>query len=163
MKKLAAFAAGVSVVLSLGIARSDSSGETTSDAAAARIRRQAVAAADEAVAVMAVRGDHVQRWLGEARAKGQKRRAACLDDLLSQAHAVERLGRDELGWMQRAALREAAAELFAARVARVELYAERSQQLLAEAQACGGKVSRRQRAPTGYVVRKVEPRLPEER
>jgi hypothetical protein len=163
MKKLAAFAAGVSVVLLLGTARSDSDAEGTSSDDAARIRRQAVVAADEAVAVMALRGDHVQRWLGEARAKGQKRRAACLDDMLSQVHAVERLARDELGWMTRAQIRGAEVELFPPRLARVAVYTQRSQGLLGEAQACGGKVSRRQRMPTGYEVRRVEPRLPDER
>jgi hypothetical protein len=152
MKKLGRLLPGLAIVLCAGVARSDADGDTA--------RRALVAAADDAVGVMALRGDHVQQWLREARAKRYKRRAACLDDHLSQVHAVERLARAELGWLSRAVQRDVPDEALRARARRVELYAARSRDLLADAKACSGRLSRRQRVPTGYEVRLREPPLP---
>ncbi|HHH31377.1 MAG TPA: hypothetical protein ENK57_23935 [Polyangiaceae bacterium] len=119
----------------------------------------AIERADIALGGIEVRSIRVQRWLGEARAEKNLPRARCLDRLLSQAHAVERRARIEMRRVSSAA--ERGAEAAAGRsLTRLDLLGERSRSIAEEAYWCGKKRSRRPKAPTGYWVRVIRPRLP---
>ncbi|MBW2455091.1 MAG: hypothetical protein JRI68_11300 [Deltaproteobacteria bacterium] len=107
---------------------------------------------------MSLRSDHIFRWLRVARGNKDLPRSRCLDRKVSEAHAAERQGRQALAAI-RGAVRQGAAG-YAHHLARLQRFADRSNQLMAAAHRCGQKVSRRQRLPTTYRVRMVEPKLP---
>jgi len=135
-----------------------SNGSATSRGAQTTDHQATLRSARAQVSWMSLRSDHVFRWLRKARAEGDHRRARCLDRKVSEAHAVERLGRKELGAVRRAV--RAGKEGYAHHLARLQRFADRSNQVMAAAHRCGQKVSRRQRLPTVYRVRMVEPELP---
>jgi hypothetical protein len=110
------------------------------------------------VSWMSLRSDHIFRWLRVARGQGNARRSRCLDGKLSEAHAVERQGRNELKAIQRSA--KLGSDRFGPSLTRLRRFATRSNQLMASAHRCGQKVSRRRRLPTEYRVRMVAPPLP---
>ncbi len=110
------------------------------------------------VSWMSLRSDHIFRWLRVARGHKDLPRSRCLDQKVSEAHAVERQGRQELAAI-RAAVRKGG-EGYAHHLARLKRFAVRSNRLMTAAHRCGQKVSHRQRLPTTYRVRMVEPKLP---
>ncbi len=123
-----------------------------------RAGQAALNTAHAQVSWMSLRSDHVFRWLRVARGQRDLRRSRCLDRKLSETHAVERQGRIELRAIRRAA--KLGVDTFAPHLIRLKRFAARSNELMASAHRCGQKVSRRQRLPTTYRVRVVEPRLP---
>lgn len=146
----------VAAVLSSGVAQADAA--VTAEQAR---RHPLVRRAADAVYQTGMRSDHIRRQLMRARGSKDGKRARCLDDKLSQAHAVERLTAREQSAIMAALLggRLSAAE---ARSARVEAYETRSKLILQQAHACSG-VSKRVRMPTTYRVRMIAPPLPPER
>ncbi len=141
-------------VLSSGVARAETGAEATTAAAPHPLLREAA----DTMHHMGMRSDHIRRQLMKARGSHDDKRARCLDDKLSQAHALERMAADEHARL-RAALsggHQAAAD---ARSARLAAYADASRRVLQEARACSG-VSKRVRMPTTYRVRMIAPPLP---
>lgn len=101
-----------------------------------------------------------QRWLRLARHRRQWAKARCIDGLLSQLHAIERLAGAE---QRRLEARVADAERRGASIdlrpelARFDTWSRRSEALLARAGACG---RRRYAWAPGTRVRVIRPRLP---
>jgi hypothetical protein len=107
------------------------------DGAANRPREPSpiVAQARATVGWMAARSDRIQDWLAEARRRRNPHRASCLDDLLNQSHAVERIGQDELAGIVRA-VHHGDEDSLDRRRTRLAVLAARSEQLMALAAAC---------------------------
>jgi hypothetical protein len=108
---------------------------------------------------MAIRSDRAQTWLAQARGKGKRARAACLDDKLSQLHALERLASEDARAIRVAAARGVTA---AHRLIRLETLHGTSKKLYARAARCGKPVSRRVRMRTTCHVKVHRPALPGE-
>ncbi len=96
-------------------------------------------AIDEAratVSQMALRSELIFKLLRDARQARDGRSAPCLDDALSQAHAVERNGEDEALAIERAA-KIGDDHALQWRGQRLKVLAKHSEDLLAEAKHCG--------------------------
>lgn len=107
---------------------------------------------------MAVRSDHVQRWLWEARLQNDRARMRCLSRQLSQLHAIERLGNGSRRAIEGAVR---ARGLTGTHMVRLVHLADTSRARLAVAHRCGRTFSKRVRMKTQYSVRVIrEPRLP---
>jgi hypothetical protein len=77
--------------------------------------------------------------------------------MLSQAHAVERMGHAELAAIERL-IRNQRQDRLDSRLIRVAYYAARSARILNKAQQCGKKRSKRARTPSYYRVTVIPPR-----
>lgn len=107
-----------------------------------------------------LRSDQVHRWLRAARLSRQHQRGRCLDDLLSQAHAVERLADQSQRAMLGASRRHDGHRL-RRESSRLRVYETRSQVLIRKAQACGKPAARaHRRGQNVHEVRTRRPRLP---
>jgi hypothetical protein len=114
------------------------------------------------VSRMAMRSGHVHKWLRKARGSTHVKRARCLDRMLSQVHALERLGAIEQQEIL-AAVTVGHATMADARLMRLGVFETRSKILLSEANVCGKARSRRQRMRTSYRVTLHKPKLPPKR
>jgi hypothetical protein len=94
----------------------------------------------EAVGVLRLRSDQIHEWLREARRARYGGRTACLDDSLSQSHALERQGDEALSRAERAAQADNARAV-ERELVRIQVLDGLSQSLLGSARNCG-------RAPT---------------
>lgn len=106
---------------------------------------------------MAFRSDQVHRWLRKARSRRELARARCLDDKLTELHAIERLGRSDERAIE-AAVRVNG--LTGHHMVRLVHLHDASQARLEDAGRCGKNISRRVPMPTTYHVRAFKPRLP---
>ena len=143
-----------------GAKPSSSNGSAKRSETPAARSQAAIQAAKAQLSWMSLRSDHIFRWLRVARGQGDFRRSRCLDRKVSEAHAVERLGRQELQAIRRAA--KQGDGHYGHHLARLQRFGDRSNQLMAAAHRCGQKVSRRQRLPTTYRVKVIPPQLPRE-
>jgi hypothetical protein len=169
MKKLGATLLCAAIILTCAAASGQSHAPAKAKdpgaAAAPTAKRQKLAAPasyDQAaawVSNMSIRSDQVRKLLMKARGNQQLTQVRCLDGLLSQAHAVERLGRRTQRSIE-LALARGLRQRAEAHGARLAVYESRSQGLLEEANHCVTPVSRRVRVPSGYTVRVIPPRLP---
>jgi hypothetical protein len=141
-----------------GAASSPSKAAPSQTEAATTSGKSAIQTAKAQVSWMSLRSDHIFRWLRVARGQGDLRRSRCLDRKVSEAHAVERQGREELAAIRRAV--KQGGEPYGHHLARLQRFANRSNQLMAAAHRCGQQVSRRLRLPTTYRVKMLEPKLP---
>ena len=129
----------------------------------ARLARHAsqLQRADDLASWVGIRAEQAQRLLRDSRVNRDDARAICLDEILSQLHAIERQS-----LVTEAQIREAAAadsdRRIGAHMSRMQVLSERSRQLVAKAEACGKNISRRVRMPTGYSVKMFAPSLPED-
>ena len=69
----------------------------------AKSNAEQLATASAQVSQMTARSERIQRWLRSARSHANRQRSRCLDSNLSQSHAIERLAREELARMRKAA------------------------------------------------------------
>lgn len=106
---------------------------------------------------MAFRSDRVHTWLRKARSRGDHRRARCLDDKLTELHAIERLGRSDERAIEAAVRVDG---LTGHHMVRLVHLHDVSQARLEEAGRCGKTISQRVRMPTSYHVRVFKPSLP---
>lgn len=109
---------------------------------------------------MGWRSATTQRWLRLARSRHQWAKARCLDRLLSQLHAIERLATAEHGRLTARvddAQRSDAILDLRPDLARFDNWSRRSEALFARAGACGRRTYAW--AP-GTSVRVIRPRLP---
>lgn len=108
-----------------------------------------------------IRADTVQRLLRDSRLLRDDARATCLDEALSQLHAVERQAVAAEALIRDAALAGSDRRI-GAQMARMQVLSERSRLGLAKAESCGREVSERVRMRTGYTVRVFAPSLPDD-
>jgi hypothetical protein len=91
-----------------------------------------------------MRSDQVQEWLRASRRSRYRERSSCLDDLLSQSHAVEREA--EIAKLAAAkAVEQSDAHGVLRELVHMYVYDQRSRTLLEDAQWCG--VARRPTSP----------------
>ena len=126
--------------------------------AKAATQRTAKRAADLAHDVRR-RGDRIQHMLRDARSNKNGKRVRCLDDKLSQIHALERVAARESSAV-RGALRKGIRNVVTWRMTRIHAVALRAAEVSDEARACGATIRRRATASSGYRVRMVRPNLP---
>jgi hypothetical protein len=100
--------------------------------------------ARDLVGQVQMRSDQVQEWLRAARRARYRERSSCLDDLLSQSHAVEREA-DVAKLAATKAVDQSDAHGVLRELVHLYVYDQRSRTLLEDAQWCG--VARRPTSP----------------
>jgi hypothetical protein len=101
---------------------------------------------------MAVRSDHAQRWMWEARYKEQTSRRQCLDARLSQLHAIERQSRSARQAVEAAVRVDG---LTGPAMVRLVNLHDASRAQYRAASRCGRAYSQRVRMKTQYRVRVI--------
>ncbi|MBI4701372.1 MAG: hypothetical protein HY744_09470 [Deltaproteobacteria bacterium] len=87
-----------------------------------------------------LKSDRLYSDLRSARRVRDTQRSACLDDLVTQAHAMERLGQEAFRAAALAAERERAAEI-APQIERLRMYDEHSRQLVEQSRDCAPRAA----------------------
>jgi len=108
----------------------------------------------ELVGGMRLRSDQVQEWLRAARRAGYRDRSSCLNDMLSQSHALEREA-DLAQHNAEKAVEQNDAHSVLRELVHLYVYDQRSRVLVNDAQWCG--VARRRPAANGAFRRSAEP------
>lgn len=108
-----------------------------------------------------LRSDRVHRWLRDSRRAKYLVRTDCLDDMLSQVHAVERLASQSQRAAHVAATREDG-DGVNRELSRLVVYEQRSRALLQLAHMCGKEVRTLPLDSTVFEVRTQTPSLPPE-
>lgn len=121
--------AGMALLVSSIPARAEASADGP------RPLQQAIDDARTKVDWMVLRSDRIQDWLAQARRQRDPARTSCLDDMLNQSHAVERIGQGELEAIIRA-VRSGDGDSLDRRRTRLGVVAVRSEQLMALASSC---------------------------
>jgi hypothetical protein len=110
--------------------------------------------ADELVGGMRLRSDQVQEWLRAARRAGYRDRSICLNDMLSQSHALEREA-DLAQHSAEKAVEQNDGHSVLRELVHLYVYDQRSRVLVNDAQWCG--VARRRATPSAMPWRSAEP------
>ncbi len=106
---------------------------------------------------MAFRSHQTHTMLRKARSKKRTRLAGCLNDKLTQLHAIERVGHRDRRAIEAAVRIDG---LTGHHMVHLVGLHDASQAVFVAASECGKKVSRRVRLPTAYRVRVFKPTLP---
>jgi hypothetical protein len=105
---------------------------------APRNAREAVDEARATVSQMALRSERIFKLLREARNEGDDKKAQCIDDVLSQAHALERRGEAEAEGIAQAA-KSGDDDTVEWRSKRLRVLSNQSIDLVTHASRCGKK------------------------